>query len=146
MAKSYRWIGAALIGVAASLLLAGTVSGTPIRHVIQILPVAFALAAVARRTSWAPYAALAVLFFWLFIMSLIWLYISGIAKIVTGTFSTVEIALTVCVGASCLVGVAAWWRTTSSANVLLRAIAFVGFAAIQTAAMWLSLRPVFESR
>lgn len=144
--SSNFWIGAALAGVTVSLLLVGVVSGTPVRHVVQIAPVVLATIAVGRRMPWASYAALAVFMFWLVIMSFIWLWLLGIANIVTGTFSAAEIVLTIVIGASCFAGIAAWWRSASPTRASIRASAFVVFAAIQVAAMWLSLQPGFETR
>ena len=140
------WIGAALAGVTVSLLLVGVVSGTPVRHAIQIAPAVFAAIAVGRRTPWASYAALAIFLFWLVIMSFIWLFLAGIANITTGRFSATEIVLTIVIGLSCIAGIAAWWSSASLARVSARASAFVVFAAVQVAAMWLSLQPGFETR
>jgi len=141
----FKVLGAALSGIVVSLLLVGLVSHTPVRHVIQVVPVALAFVAVARRTSWALDAALPVLLFWFFIMLLIWLWLLGLARIVTGTFAPVEIALTIAVGISCVAGFLAWLGLPSGDRTLARAAVFASFGLLQVAAMWLSLRPAFNA-
>jgi len=141
-----KWIGGALLGVIVLLLAVGLLSSTLVRHTIQIVPASAALAAVAWNRKWAPYAALAIFAFWLIIMLLIWFWLIGIAAIVTGTFSAAEVVLTVCIGASCVTGIGAWYRGVSAEKPLVKVAAFIGFAAAQVAAMWLSLQPTFENR
>lgn len=87
---SPKVISGCLAGVIASLLLVGLVSATPVRHTIQVIPAAIALAAVARRATWATYAALPVFIFWLAVTLAIWLWLLGIARIVTGRFTPAE--------------------------------------------------------
>src|SRR5689334_19644652 len=67
----------ALIGVAVALLLVGVVSGTIIRHVIQVAPVVLAALIVFAGRPWSRFAAIAVFLFWLLIMLLIWLFLLG---------------------------------------------------------------------
>jgi hypothetical protein len=45
-----------------------------------------------RRSGWIKWAALPCFFFWLMLMILIWLFLLGWARIVSGTFSPTEIA------------------------------------------------------
>ena len=123
-----------------SLLLVGVVSDTFIRHLIQIVPAAVVLLAVVRRAPWVPFAALAVFIFWLAIMVLIWLWLLGLASIVTGEFSSVEVTLTVCIGLCCLVGIPASLRNGRSASWRREILGFGASFALQVAAMWLSLR------
>jgi hypothetical protein len=49
--KAERVVRWCLAGAIVALLLVGLVSGTPIRHVIQALPAAIALALLAKRSS-----------------------------------------------------------------------------------------------
>ena len=71
--KQERIVAACLAGVAGSLLMVGMVSGTFIRHVIQIVPALVALAAVTNRRAWGPLMATPIFVWWLFIVVLIWL-------------------------------------------------------------------------
>ena len=121
---SSRWIAGGLIGMAVSLLSVGVLSGTPIRHAIQISPVVLALVVVALKRSWASYAALPVCIFWLVIMLLIWLWLTGIAAITTGTFTVAEVILTLFIGASCVSGMLGWYRTPSPGKPLIKAGVF----------------------
>ena len=126
--------------------LVGVVSGTPLRHLVQVTPPAIALVAVWRRNSRALYGAIAIFLLWLTLMTFIWLFLLGIARIITGTFSPVEIALTISVGAFCLLGLASCFQTQVSSPWLLRIVAFIGFVAIQVAGLWLSFQPYVARR
>ena len=122
MSNASRLIAAALAGVILGLLGVGVVSGTPMRHIIQILPAALALALVIRRVPWASYAALPVFVFWLLIMVAIWLFLLGLARITTGHFSPAEVALTFVIGASCLCGLSQAFRPQPVASRVTRAM------------------------
>jgi hypothetical protein len=111
MPLSGRPVLVSLLGVIISLLLVGVVSGTPLRHLVQVTPGAIVLMAVWRRSSWAIYGAIAIFLLWLTLMTFIWLFLLGIARLITGTFSPVEIALTISIGAFCLIGLASSFRT-----------------------------------
>ena len=104
MSRNTLILAVCLVGIILSLLLVGVVSTTLLRHVIQITLVVAALVAVARRAKWGKYAALPILIFWFIIMLFIWLYLLGIARIVSGRFTPVEIVSTVMVGLCCLGG------------------------------------------
>lgn len=123
-----------------SLLLVGVVSNTLVRHIIQIAPIGIVLCAVLARAQWSPFAALALFVFWLAIMILIWLWLLGLASIVTGTFSAVEVVLTICIGLACLAGALAIVRNGRRDRWPVATAAFCVSFALQTAAMWWSLR------
>jgi hypothetical protein len=135
-----------LIGVIFGLLLVGLVSGTPLRHFLQVLPVAFALILVSRRVSWASYSALPIFAFWLLLMTLIWLHLLGLVHLITGDFSKSEIILTIFIGVWCLFGLLLSVVSLSPARLTTRLSAFLGFATLQIAALWLSLQPYFARR
>lgn len=147
MTADERRIGACLVGVAAGLLLVGLVSGTPIRHAIQVAPVALAFLCVAKGAPWARYAALPVFISWFAIMLCIWLFLLGMAKVVTGHFSPVEIVLSIAIGVLGLLGIiAVALARTSRVRLAAGAIAFVAFGALQAASIWLSTRPGVSQR
>ena len=137
---------AALIGVVVSLLLVGVVSGTMLRHVVQIAPVVAAILVVIIRPQWTRYAAAPVLLFWLFIMVLIWLFLLGLARVVTGQYTPVEVVLTLTIGIACSVGLWAVLRSASRVPGWFGLAVFLTFAALQVGAMWLSLQPAFATR
>ena len=134
-----------LTGVILGLLAVGVVSGTPVRHLVQVAPAILALVFIIRRAPWAYYAALPIFVFWLLIMLAIWLYLLGIARIVSGHFTHAEIGLSFVIGASCLVGLSQMLRSQPVASRVTRAAWSVIFAALQLAALWLSLRPEFAT-
>jgi hypothetical protein len=135
-------LGALILG----LLLVGLVSGTLLRHLVQVLPAAIALGLVWRRVPWATYSALPVFLFWLLVMLLIWLSLLGVASIITGTFSAAERILTLAIGLSAIVGSAGVLRTAVDVGWAKRALVFLAFAVFQVAAMWASLQPVVSHR
>lgn len=136
----------ALATLVLALLLVGAVSGTLVRHLIQVAPAAALLAAASASRPWTSAAAMALFAFWLFIMSLIWAFLLGLANVITGTFSPTEIALTVVIGFAALAGLVAAWRTRPQPAWPARVAAFAVAAALQIGAMWLSLRPSFATR
>jgi hypothetical protein len=146
MSRNQRTIAACLAALALSLILVGVVSGTFIRHVIQILPIVLVLIAIKRQSTWGAYAALPIFIFWLFIMILIWLFLLDIARIVTGYFTVVEIILTILIGLSGIWGIVTVIRYRPTAQFVTSVLVFVLFAALQIFAMWLSFKRPFENR
>jgi len=136
----------AMLTMLVALLLVGLVSGTILRHAVQVLPVLLAAVVVVMQPAWSRFAAMPVFAFWLFIMLLIWLYLLGLANVITGTFPPVEIILTVVIGLACVAGLAASARKTTRSAGWSGAAAFLIFGALQVGAMWLSLQPVLASR
>jgi len=94
-----------LTGVAVLLLLVGVESGTVGRHLVQIIPIISVIPVVTGEDEHGKAAAIGVLLFWLITMLLIWLHILNIAHALTGTFTTVEIILTVLIAAVSLLGI-----------------------------------------
>lgn len=146
MTRSGRPLLLALSGVVLGLLAVGIVSGTPLRHTVQVLPAVLAMIAVWRERPWAAPAAAPIFAFWLTIMVFIWLFLLGIAKILRGHFTRAEIVLTVVIGIACIAGIAACARPWRSAGSLQRMLAFFLSFALQIAAMWLSTRQGLSSR
>jgi hypothetical protein len=60
----------------------------------------FRVGVIRRKSFWGIYAALPIFVFWLFIMTLIWLFLLGMASAVRGHFTVVEIILRLLIGAS----------------------------------------------
>jgi len=139
-------VSACLAALILGLLLVGVVSGTPLRYALQAAPALALFAVRARTRTWSSYAALAVFAFWLAIMSLIWMYLLGIARIVTGHFSRVEIALTLAIGGAAATGIVAALRVREPSSWPARGAAFVVAAALQVGATWLSVQPAFATR
>ena len=130
---------ACLTGIAGSLLIVGIVSGTFLRHVFQITPVAVVLAFAVRRQPWTVPAALGLFGCWAFFMGLIWLYLAGVQTFFTGNFTLVEIVLTILIGGFSIVGIIASWGAEPTKARARRILTSMAFVALQLAVMWLSL-------
>jgi hypothetical protein len=131
--------------VAGALLVVGIVSHTLLRHVVQIAPLVGAVSLLLRGSSLGVSAAVPLFAFWFVIMGAIWLFLLGVAHIVSGTFTPAEIALTVIIGAATVLGLTAAWRQ-SVTRAPARLFTVVAFAVLQFAAMWISLQPFVASR
>ena len=146
MNKQERIVAACLGGIAGSLLIVGIVSGTFIRHVIQIVPALVALAAVANCRAWGPLMATPIFVWWLFNMVLVWLYVAGVPMFFTGNFTVAEIMLTVVISVSCGLGLSSSLRARSTAGIVRRAFALGAFGLLQVAFMIASFLPPFANR
>jgi hypothetical protein len=83
-----------LIGLALALMLVGLVSGTVLRHIVQIVPIMVVLAVVRRRPDWGAEAAIPIFLFWTFIVVLIWLFLLGLSRIANGHYTPIEVIST----------------------------------------------------
>lgn len=138
-------ISICVFAVVLSLLLDGIISGTPVRHIIQVSASVAVLRLLHRRLPWAAYAALPIFLFWLFIAALIWMYLLGVSTIASGTYTNEEIFLTVVIGVASVSGIVlviknrrGGWPARITASLL--------FLVLQILAMWLSLRPGWANR
>jgi hypothetical protein len=138
----------ASLGVLIALYVVGAVSVPPgsLRHEVQTLPLWFPIVAGFQKRQMAKWAALPCFIIWLSLMTLIWLFLLGWARIVSGTFSPPEIAMTVVVGISSIIGLiaAVRWQTAVRAPVALGLV--VLFAALQLAALRVSFLPYIARR
>jgi hypothetical protein len=137
---------AALLTVLAALLLVGLVSGTILRHAVQVLPVLLVTGVIAAQPAWSRFAAMPIFTFWFCIMLLIWSYLLGWVNVIGGRFTPAEIGLTVVIGLACVAGLAATARGTGRSRAWAGAAAFMTSAALQVGAMWLSLQPALSTR
>ena len=116
------------LAILLALYVVGAVSATPgsLRHEVQTLPLWFPIVLGFRQRDIAKWMALPLMVFWLAIMILIWLFLLGWARVVSGQFFPTEIAMTIVIGVACAIGLvlrypvenrrAAWdryWRDTS---------------------------------
>jgi hypothetical protein len=128
-----------LSGVAGCLLLVGTASGTLLRHVFQIAPIAMVLAFALRREPWTAPAAVGLFGCWAFFMGLIWLYLAGVRTFFTGTYTPFEIASTILISGFCIAGIIASWAAEQPMGRGRWILISAGFVALQLGVMWLSL-------
>ena len=111
LGDSTRAIHRSLAIVALSLVFVGLVSGTVVRHLLQIVPLAVAFGLLWRSASRVgACAAVALFVFWFAIMVLIWFYLLGISDIASGSYTLAEILLTVAIALGCLAGAVAGAR------------------------------------
>jgi hypothetical protein len=132
--------------VAGALIVVGFVSHTLTRHLVQIAPMVLALGLLVRRSAFGAAAAAPLFAFWLLIMAAIWLFLLGLARILTGTFSFVEVVLTVIIGAASVMGLASAYREQTRLSFALRLVTVCVFAVLQYAAMWASAQPFVTRR
>ena len=135
-----RTVRLCLIGAAFSLMLVGIVSGTPLRHLIQVLPIGLALRLTSRSPgSLGAYAAVSLFAFWMLVMVLIWLSLLGLSDIASGQYAPVEVALTMVVAFFCSVGILRGIRAGRLLGRTRRIATLAAFWVVQTGVMVVSL-------
>jgi hypothetical protein len=113
---------------------------------VQAAPLWIAVALGARRSSSSKWAALPCFLFWLLLMTAIWLYLLGWARIISGTFSPTEVAMTVIVGLASLVGIIGAFGMKSGVGAWQAALIFFTVAVLQVVAVRVSLLPAIAHR
>jgi len=149
MVKNFRiLIGCCVAIIAALVLVVGVVSHGVLRHIVQTSPLWIAIVLSARRSALAKWAALPCFVWWLLLMAAIWLYLLGWAQIlfIGGTFSPVEIAMTVLVAMASLAGIIVSLRTGSSAPPFRIITTVLLVTVLQVGAIWLSFLPSIAHR
>ena len=124
-----------------SLNVVGLVSHEVLRHFVQTVPVWGAVVLGMRRSVWSKWAALPCFIVWLLLMSLIWLFLLGWARIISGTFSPIEIAMTLTVGASAVIGIVQALRINTGLPALPASAVFFGMLLLQIVALRVSFLP-----
>ena len=132
--------------VAGALIVVGFVSHTMVRHLVQIAPLIVALGFLLRGSSAGVSAAAPLFAFWLLVMGGIWLFLLGLARIFMGTFTPMEVALTIVIGVAAMFGLVSARRRGTSASLAARAVTVITFALMQFGALWLSVQPYFATR
>jgi hypothetical protein len=114
--KASRALALFALFLIAALYVVGVVSHGVLRHIVQTAPVWPTVILGLRGSRWTKWTALPCYFCWLFLMSLIWLFLLGLAHLISGTFSPIEIAMTVVVGVSSILGLATGIRMRSGTS------------------------------
>jgi hypothetical protein len=138
-------VRACLIDLALALILVGVVSGTLIRHVVQIRPIVFVLVVLQSRPAWGAYAAVPIFVFWIGIVILIWLFLLGLSRVASGQYTSAEIFLTFVMAACSLAGLLRSISLGRSLPVRARAGMVLLFGGLQVAAMWISFLKAFAN-
>jgi hypothetical protein len=141
-----RAIAYSCLAILIALYVVGAVSNGSLRHEVQTLPLWLPIVLGFRQRELTKWAALPCLVFWFGIMVLIWLFLLGWARVVSGHFSAVEIAMTLVIGVACLFGL--WrslgWKTSVNSRVAWTMITLA--AAFQLLAFRVSLIPDIATR
>lgn len=132
--------------VIAALLVVGAVSHGVIRHIVQTAPLWLAIVLGTRRSEWTKWAAIPCYLFWLVIMALIWLFLLGWSRIITGTFSPTETAMTLVVGMASIAGVLKGFRMPTRVAWWHGITLFLVVAILQVIALRISLLPAIAHR
>lgn len=124
----------------------GLASNLVLRHIVQTLPLWIAVALGFRRSRVTGWVALPLFLFWLVLMTIIWLYLLGITHIINGHFSPIEIAMTVIVGAACLIGIGSFTHFKSRLSPAKALVILVVVAAAQYGCFVISFSPSIANR
>jgi hypothetical protein len=150
MARSPGASGPLLAGcclaIMVALLVVGVVSHGVIRHIVQTAPLWVAIALGTRRSDLGKWAALPSFVFWLLLMIAIWLFLLGWARIVSGTFTVTEIAMTIVVGAASTLGIVTGLRMRTATRRAVAVATVLGVTLLDLIAFRLSLLPAIAHR
>jgi hypothetical protein len=136
-----KMIGYRALVTLMALYIVGAVSNGVLRHVVQTLPLWFPIVMGLRQREIAKWASLPCFIIWLLLMTLIWLFLLGWARLISGHFTPIEVILTLVVGAATIAGLAIGfrWRTTLSWSKALSASLI--FTVLQVVALRISFLP-----
>jgi hypothetical protein len=144
--RDFRILTVCCVSIIAALLVVGAVSHGVLRHIVQTSPLWVAIALGISRSGWIKWAALPCFLFWLMLMIFIWLFLLGWARIVSGTFSPTEIAMTVIVGLASAVGIVRALRLRAPVGPWSATATVLLVAVLQVTAFRLSLLPAIAHR
>jgi hypothetical protein len=130
-----------LLIIAALVLGVGIVSHGILRHVVQTAPLWPAVVLGLGRRDTAKWFALPGFAFWLLIMVFIWLFLLGWARIVSGTFTPVEITMTIVCGIASIAGIASALRQRTATNPAAAAALLALSSVLQYVALRISFLP-----
>jgi hypothetical protein len=146
MEKNFRVLIGCSVATIAALLVVGALSSGVIRHIVQTAPLWIVIVLGARRSGRSKWAALPCFVFWFLLMTAIWLFLLGRARIVSGTFSGTEIVMTVIVGLASLAGIVKALGMRSGVHATSATATVLVVTVLQLAAFRLSLLPAIAHR
>ena len=144
--RDFRILTVCCVSIIAALLVVGAVSHGVVRHIVQTSPLWIAIVLSVRGSGWSKWAALPCFFFWLLLMTAIWLFLLGWARIVSGTFSSTEIAMTLIVGLASITGIVRALGMSSGIHAGWGAGALLLVGGLQVMALRLSFLPTIANR
>jgi uncharacterized membrane-anchored protein YitT (DUF2179 family) len=136
-----RAIGICALIVIFALYTVGIESHGIIRHFVQTAPLWPAVWLGFRDSRWTKWTALSPLLLWLFLMVNIWLLLFGLPHLLSGTFSPIEIVLTIIIGAAAAAGIVTALRSRAAVPRTGAIGMFLLMACLQLLAIWVSFKP-----
>jgi hypothetical protein len=136
--KAIAWCSLAVL---VALYVVGAVSNGSLRHEVQTLPLWVPIVLGFRQKPAAKWAAIPCLLIWLTLMTFIWLFLLGWAKVFSGHFSLTEIAMTLIVGAASVTGLAVCLRLPTGMSWGKGLATSALLAVLQLAALRISFLP-----
>ncbi|MBA0088950.1 MAG: hypothetical protein HRJ53_28510 [Acidobacteria bacterium Pan2503] len=140
MDNRIRTLGICALIVILSLHVVGIVSHGIIRHFVQTAPVWPVVWLGFRRSPWTKWAVLSPLVLWLLLMVNVWLLLLGLPHLLSGTFTRIEIAMTITIGVAAVVGIATALRVRTAMPWLSAVGALLLMACLQVFALWISFQ------
>ena len=139
MTTKLRIVSVCLLGVAATLIALGVVSGTLARSVIQVVPALLALAAVFTGYRWSSSATIPIFTFWI-IMVVNSVVRVRMQKLTVGSSPALEMALAILAGVFSICGLIASIGVVTGPGRIGRLLAAVLWFMLQIAALFASIR------
>ena len=136
-----RRMAVCALAIFLALMVVGVVSTSVLRHLVQTLPLWIVIWLGMRGSPWTRWAAFPVFGFWLVLMGVVWSYLLGWTRLISGTFSPTEIAMTVVVAAAAVVGLFAALRDDQSTDVARASALAAAVLLLQLGAFVVSFRP-----
>jgi hypothetical protein len=134
-------IAACCFALLVALMVVGVVAKEMVRHLIQSAPFWVGGWLALRRSRFTKWVVLGPFLLWVLIPVLIWLFLFGVARILTGTYSPIEIAMTVVMALAGVVGIGAALASRSGASWWSSILAVVLGAAMAWGVLMLSFQP-----
>ena len=128
-----------LLVAAAALVVVGAVSGTLARHVVQVIPLLVVFALIPRWPAAGAWAAVGALGVWFAVMALVWAYLLGLSDIASGSYTNVEVFLTVVIAGCSAHGAQKGVQGGRGPATATKALALAGGLAAQAAFIAASL-------
>jgi hypothetical protein len=145
MINSPKVVAYCSLTILVALYIVGAVSNGSLRHEVQTLPLWAPIVLGFRQRPAAKWAAVPCFIVWFALMTFIWLFLLGWARILSGHFSPTEIVMTLIVGAASVtgLGVSFRWPTNLTWGKGLATAAL--FVVLQLAALRISFTPYIAS-
>jgi hypothetical protein len=125
----------------AALYVVGIESHGVLRHVVQTLPVWPTVILGFRHSAWSKWTGLPCFVVWLSLMTLIWLFLLGWSHLLSGTFTPIEIAMTLVVGFCSVAGILLALRLKTVVRTVGAVVVSLGMLILQCGAVWISFLP-----